>query len=126
MTDPTPYTHRRSALSARDLTDTWGSISWLTDRARHGVEATVGYVEILPGEANPLHVHANCSEILVLLEGSLSHVVGEETVELEAGDVLVVPPGMVHRAGNHGDATARMVVVYDAGTRDFQAVDPPT
>jgi quercetin dioxygenase-like cupin family protein len=86
------------------------------------VGATVGFVEILAGQANPLHVHADCSEILVLLEGSLSHVVGEETVELVAGDVLVVPPGMVHRAANNGTATARMVVVYDSGLRTFEVV----
>ena len=121
--NPTDVVHVRRALASHDSTEAWGTISWLTDRARHGVAATVGYVEIRPGEANPLHVHANCSEILVLLEGRLSHVVGEEVVELEPHDLLVVPSGRPHRAENVGPSTARMIVVYDDGSRSFEAVD---
>lgn len=121
-TDPRAHVHRAAALDSRDVTDVWGSISWLTDGARDGVDVTVGYVEIAPGQANPLHVHRTCSETLVLLEGRLRHVVGDDEVALAAGDVLVVPAGMAHRAANSGSGTARMVVVYDAGTRDFEAV----
>ena len=122
MPDPAMHVHRAGALGDHDVTDVWGTISWLTDGARDGVDVTVGYVEIAPDQANPLHVHDTCSETLVLLEGQLRHVVGDTEVALAAGDVLVVPAGMRHRAANSGSATARMVVVYDSGTRDFRAV----
>ena len=117
------FVHRTRALRSRDVSEPWGTIGWLTDRSRHGVDATVGYVEIHPGESNPLHVHANCSEILVLLEGQISHVVADEVVELEPHDLLVVPAGTPHRAENVGSSTAKMIVVYDDGSRSFEAVD---
>jgi quercetin dioxygenase-like cupin family protein len=101
----------------------WGRLVWLSNRERAGVDATVGYVEIAPHTANPTHRHHTCSETLFVLEGTLDHLVGPDTVELRAGDVLVVPRGMAHGAINKGGTTARMVVVYDVGERDFEAVE---
>lgn len=100
----------------------WGRLVWLANREMAGLDATVGYVEIAPGARNPLHRHANCSEVLVLLEGELEHAVGEEWVDLSSGDVLVVPPGMAHGARNPGLTVARMVVAYDSGERGFETV----
>lgn len=101
----------------------WGRLVWLSSHERSGVDATLGYVEISPHTSNPTHRHHTCSETLFLLEGRLDHLVGPETVTLEAGDVLVVPPGLAHGATNIGDSIARMVVVYDTGDRDFEPVE---
>jgi quercetin dioxygenase-like cupin family protein len=103
----------------------WGRLVWLSNRERAGVETTVGYVEIAPHTSNPTHRHHTCSETLLVLEGSLDHLVGRDTVPLQPGDALVVPPGMVHGATNTGGTTARMVVVYDVGERDFETVESP-
>lgn len=101
----------------------WGRLVWLANHGLAGIGATVGYVEISPGTGNPLHRHDNCSEVLILLEGQLEHVVAEESVELTAGDVLVVPSGMAHCARNPGSTIARMIVVYDSGERAFETID---
>lgn len=100
----------------------WGRLVWLANHDLAGIGATVGYVEIAPGTGNPLHRHSNCSEVLVLVEGELEHAVGDKWIDLAAGDVLVVPPGMVHGARNPGLTLARMVVAYDSGERAFEAV----
>jgi quercetin dioxygenase-like cupin family protein len=117
-----PYLHFQSATNAPAGTTEWGRLVWLANRELAGMDATVGYVEIAPGTGNPLHRHANCSEVLLLIKGELEHAVGDEWVNLVAGDVLVVPPGMDHGALNPGLAVARMVVVYDSGEREFEAV----
>lgn len=101
----------------------WGRLHWIANRSNSGVGATVGYVEITPHTANPVHRHQTCSEVLVVLEGSIDHIVGDESVELGPGDALVVPPGMRHGAINLGATTARMIVVYDTGERDFEVAD---
>lgn len=113
----------KDAIAPEEGQVDWGRLVWLSNRARSGIEATVGYVEIAPHTSNPTHRHHTCSETLFVLEGSLKHLVGEETVSLVPGDVLVVPPSMAHGARNTGDTTARMVVVYDIGDRDFEAVE---
>jgi oxalate decarboxylase/phosphoglucose isomerase-like protein (cupin superfamily) len=38
---------------------------------------------------------------------------------MNAGDTLVVPPGIMHNAVNIGEGDADMIVAYSSGTRDF-------
>jgi quercetin dioxygenase-like cupin family protein len=118
-----PYQVFKDAVALQQGLVDWGRLVWLANRKQAGIEATVGYGEIAPHTSNPAHRHHRCSETVFVLEGSLDHLAGADTVALQTGDVLVVPPGMVHKAANTGDTTARMVVVYDVGERDFEAVE---
>jgi mannose-6-phosphate isomerase-like protein (cupin superfamily) len=121
-TDPT-WTHLSLDDRTPDTAADWGTIRWCASDELTGTAATVGYVEIAAGERNPLHMHPNCTEVLVLLEGTLAHEVGDDVVELAPRDVLVIPPATPHRATNTGTVTARMLVAYDAGTREFVRVE---
>lgn len=118
-----PFQLFRGAVASNGGDTDWGRLVWLADGATAGVEATVGFVEILPRTANPTHRHPDCHEVLVVLEGTLEHRVGDGTVDLHPGDVLVVPPGMIHGARNPGEVTARMLVVYDRGRRGYEPVE---
>jgi mannose-6-phosphate isomerase-like protein (cupin superfamily) len=115
----------RSALDpASGVKHPWGWLAFFSDEDSTGVEGvTVGMARIEPGEENPLHVHDNCSEIILLLKGSVEHVVGTEFVDLGPGDVLIVPPGTPHQARSVGPTPAEMVVVYNAGRRHFEALE---
>ena len=102
----------------------WGRLGFFSDEDITGVDGvTVGMARIEQGESNPLHVHGNCSEIALILSGSVAHVVGEEVVNLAAGDMLIVPPGLPHRALSTGPGPAEMFVVYNSGRRGFEVLD---
>ena len=102
----------------------WGRLGFFSDADITGVHGvTVGMARIEQGESNPLHVHGNCSEIALILSGSVAHVVGEEVVNLAAGDMLIVPPGLPHRAQSTGPGPAEMIVVYNSGRRGFEVLD---
>jgi quercetin dioxygenase-like cupin family protein len=81
---------------------------------------TVGRVVIKPGRSNPRHCHDNCEEVLYLLQGQLTHSFGDESIDMAAGDTLVVPPGVMHNAINTGDTDADIIVAYPTGDRDFR------
>ena len=68
-----------------------------------------------PGAGVGLHVHPY-AETFVLLEGSGRWTAGEETVELRAEQILVVPPETPHGFENTGDVPLLVVSVHDAGT----------
>jgi quercetin dioxygenase-like cupin family protein len=55
------------------------------------------------------HIHPHQSERFEVIEGVIGLKVGRETVVAEAGDVVVVEPGTVHRFWNDGDVEARFV-----------------
>jgi len=103
------------------IEEEWGSLTWLASRGIGNAEGVVfGRVVVKPGCSNPRHSHANCEEVLYLLQGQLEHSIGDDTISMEAGDTLVVEPGLVHNATNTGDEDADMIVAYSAGEREFQ------
>jgi len=60
----------------------------------------------------PLHVHPNQDEIFHILEGRVLFQVGEQRMELEAGDTLFAPRGVPHAFLKIGETPARMFITY--------------
>ena len=112
----------RSKAEAADgrIEEDWGSLTWLTSEALTGSDITVGRVIIKKGMSNPRHAHANCTEVLYLLSGTLQHDIEGERLVQHAGDTVVVPAGVVHIALSVGDDDADMIVAYPSGQRQFQ------
>lgn len=121
MSSPT-YTLLQGAIDpGSGVEHPWGWLNFVSELATTGVDGvTVGIARIAAGSENPLHTHDNCAEIMLLLSGAVDHVVGEEFVHLESGDVLIVPPAVPHQARSVGSEMAEMVVVYNSGERGFR------
>lgn len=101
----------------------WGWIRWLMNsKLDPKSPMTFGIVEINAGQTNPLHVHPNCEELIYVLSGSCEHRIGDQTVVLEAGDLLRIPPGVPHTAKTSKKGPVRAVVVYNTGARQFETV----
>lgn len=64
-----------------------------------------------PGRGPALHLHPY-AEVFVVQGGSLTFVVGEETVEATAGQVIVVPAGTPHKFTNTGAEVAHHVDIH--------------
>jgi len=66
----------------------------------HGEKAMLAQVYLKAGTPVARHVHAN-EQITYILEGALRLVLGEgaeQTVDVHAGEVLVIPGGLPHSA----------------------------
>lgn len=115
---------KKEATDATTRHEEWGSLTWFANADKTGSEMTLGRVIIKPGQANPRHSHDTCEEILYLLHGQLTHTFGDESLEMRAGDTLIVPPGVMHNATNDGTVDADMIVAYSSGSRDFRKETP--
>ncbi|MEM7801529.1 MAG: cupin domain-containing protein, partial [Chloroflexota bacterium] len=71
------------------------------------------------GGKNPPHKHSK-EEVMVMLEGSVTVTVEEESATLSAGDTLIVPANTVHYLENQGDVTAEWLIISSSG-RTFEA-----
>ncbi len=71
--------------------------------------------EVPAGEGPPPHVHECEEEFFRVLEGRFAFWCDGARVDLEAGGVIIVPRGAVHRFQNVGNQTGRLMVVVTPG-----------
>jgi quercetin dioxygenase-like cupin family protein len=82
-------------------------------------------MRVLPGSnVPPPHSHANNEELVYVLEGVLRYTVGSETRDLQPGDTMATPRGVVHGFSNPHSATARALIMNtpDIGAQYFREV----
>ncbi len=60
----------------------------------------------------PPHVHKNLDEIMRVLEGTASVLIGNKVFEVPAGGWLIRPHGIKHTYWNAGDTTLKFIDVY--------------
>jgi len=74
---------------------------------------------LFPGQSNPRHFHPNCTEILVVSQGSILHTdaAGGRT-EMSAGDTVTIPPNVWHQATNIGAEDAILTIVFTSAERE--------
>ena len=71
------------------------------------------------GYALPLHVHHREDELLYVLEGRLTVLLGEEELSAEAGVALALPRGVEHSFMVESEEARMLVVVSPAGFEGF-------
>ncbi len=89
--------------------------------------ASLGMFELtVPPGSNvpPPHSHSNNEECVYVLEGTLRYSVGPETRDLEPGQTMSTPKGVVHAFSNPFAETARALIVLapDIGAQYFRDV----
>lgn len=57
----------------------------------------------------PPHLHHRLHDMFYVLDGTLTMRLGDETLELEAGSFVCVPPGVVHTFSNKSGAPVRLL-----------------
>lgn len=92
-----------------------GPVETLTFKTTH--EDTDGGFDYLIGEVGyaggpPMHIHANEDEVLHVLEGELILKVGDEIVEMAAGDLAFVPRGVPHGYTNRHQTPVRAIGLF--------------
>jgi quercetin dioxygenase-like cupin family protein len=69
-------------------------------------------VDMPPGLHVDAHVHAAEDQINVVVSGRVHFRVGEETCELGAGGVLLMPRNIEHELWNEGPDFAQIIEIY--------------
>ena len=83
---------------------------------------TIGELVMHDGSALRLHTHPT-DEAIILLEGSVEMVVGDESRVVEPGHTLLAPPGTPHRLINNTGGDAKMFTVFPTDNPETTSVD---
>jgi quercetin dioxygenase-like cupin family protein len=80
-------------------------------------------VEAKPGHGAPLHRHAY-DEVILVEKGRGRLVVGDETRETAAGEIVVVKAGTPHGFINHGESVLRQVDIHVSPRFEQENLEP--
>ena len=78
---------------------------------KQGAPFSAYIVKAKPRQGPPLHQHPYV-EVAFLIEGCATITVGEETQEVKAGGVVVIPANTPHRFVNSGNTTLRQIDIH--------------
>ena len=86
------------------------------------------------GSGPPLHVHHNEDETFYILEGEVTFLVGDERIDLDAGDFLFGPRGIPHAYVVRSDRARMLVTASPGGVEELfvslgvpvTGAEPPT
>jgi quercetin dioxygenase-like cupin family protein len=93
----------------------YGTIAHKFEGYRYGdVNVSFFLVDSPPGGGPVLHTHP-FEEIFVTLEGEATVTVGDATIEVSAGQVVVAPAGVPHKFVNSGSGPLRQVDIHPSG-----------
>jgi quercetin dioxygenase-like cupin family protein len=88
---------------------------WAVAGQDETVDCTLHYSTIEPGAGAPLHTHET-DELIVVLEGQLNGVLGDQRQIVETNQTMVIPKGVPHGFTAAGPTTARTLAFFP--TRD--------
>ncbi len=93
----------------------YGTIAHKFEGHRYGdVGVSFFLVDCPPGGGAVLHTHPY-EEVFLTLEGEATFTVGEETIEVSAGQIVVAPAGVPHKFVNSGSGPLRQVDIHPSG-----------
>ena len=91
--------------------------------AEHGdVPFCVILVHSKPGVGPKLHRHPY-AEVFVVESGQATFRIGDESIVVEGGNVVVSPPGEAHGFVNTGTGELRLTAIHGAGRFDTDWLD---
>jgi quercetin dioxygenase-like cupin family protein len=99
-------------LSAADLPGSETASRF--EGADHGATVSFFLTRHPPGTGPGLHRHPY-EETFIVQEGSATFTVDGETIEAEAGHIVVVPAGAAHRFVSSGEGVLRQVTIHPSG-----------
>ena len=100
-------------------------MTWLMDDGiEPGAGLSLAEMFVQPGETSELHRHSNCNETLHVLEGRIRQRIADGWQEMKSGDTCLIPQGSKHQTENIGGGTARLILAYSSGLRNYEALEP--
>jgi mannose-6-phosphate isomerase-like protein (cupin superfamily) len=102
-------------LLDRKVTQDGGAVRYL-EGARYGLQTSIFRSEVVAGSGPAPHTH-EYAEIFVLEQGMARFQVGVETIDAEAGDIVIVPAGAAHTFVNTGAGNLRHIAIHEGAER---------
>ena len=92
----------------------------LVDASLGAQSMWVGHLDVRPGSTITTHTHPDTEEAMVIVEGELEAVLGDETITVGVGDTVLAPAGVKHGFVNRSQGQAALLALFPK--TEFQRV----
>jgi mannose-6-phosphate isomerase-like protein (cupin superfamily) len=121
---PTPSDYVIKLNQMDTFYDVPGEYGYVLEGYKHGLESlSFILTETHPQGGPPLHTHTT-QEAHVLLEGSVTYVMGDKTFAAQGPYVVRVPAGVPHTFLNSGDKVFRLVAAFPDKNISYHELGP--
>ena len=93
------------------------------DGERGAESLSVASLKFLPEGRVRTHIHHETEEAMVVLEGELEAVLGDEVVKVVPGQTVHAPAGVKHGFVNRSGAPARIMAIFPTTEVDREWLD---
>ncbi|MGH2758135.1 MAG: cupin domain-containing protein [Actinomycetota bacterium] len=104
-----PFVHRPGEGEGADL----GLVHFAIKAGTEDTQGAYSFVEASGNVHATPHVHHDREEAFYVLDGKVTFLAGEDTVDGEPGSFVLVPRGTMH--GFRGAGEARLVIIHSPG-----------
>lgn len=94
----------------------------LVDGTKGAESLSVGDVVLQDGGKVPNHIHPT-EEAMVIVEGQLDAVLGDDVIPVSAGQTVLAPAGVRHGFVNRSGAPARIMAIFPTAKMERTLVD---
>ena len=94
----------------------------LVDGDRGAETLRVSELTYEPGGTSTTHYHPT-EEAMVILEGEMEALLGDDIVTVNAGDTVLAPAGVKHRLANRSGSIARVMAIFPTIEVESTTVD---
>ena len=84
----------------------------LVDASQGALSLYIGQLTIGAGARVSTHIHPDTEEAMVIVEGSLEAILGDEVVTLGPGDTVLAPAGVKHGFVNRSLQPAKLMAAF--------------
>ena len=104
-------------IKKHDITPREGSspgleVSDLVDAAQGSHALKIGELTIAPNARVPRHIHPNTEEAMIILEGTLDVVLGDQRTTVGPGHIVLTRAGTTHGFLNRAQEPARLLFAF--------------
>ena len=95
----------------------------LVDARQGALSLYIGQLTISAGASVTTHIHPDTEEAMMIVEGTLEAILGDEVVILGPGDTVLAPAGVKHGFVNRSSEPAKLMAAFPKTSFQRVAVD---
>ena len=76
-------------------------------------------LRVRPGDEPPIHTHTREDEVLYVVDGAITAIVGDQRIDVDAGSYAALPKNLPHSFIVRGDEARLLVTLEPAGAEYF-------